>query len=102
MIMGGLSWFGLKGVGLEANPDCAGSIPHQLFMICQAMFAIITPALISGAIVERIRFRACVVFIVLWSTLSYDLVSGLRSQEEHEYEGLDVTEHGERAYHENI
>jgi Amt family ammonium transporter len=52
-ILGGLSWIGLKGVGVEANPDYAATIPHQLFMIYQAMFAIITPALVSGAIVER-------------------------------------------------
>jgi ammonium transporter, Amt family len=74
-IFGGLQWFGLQGVGLEANPDYAATIPHQLFMIYQAMFAIITPALISGAIVERFRFRSFAVFVVLWSTISYDLIA---------------------------
>jgi ammonium transporter, Amt family len=73
--VGGLHWFGLAGVGLDANPDYAATIPHQLFMIYQAMFAIITPALISGAIVERFRFRSFAVFVVLWSTISYDLIA---------------------------
>jgi Amt family ammonium transporter len=58
----------LNGVGLEAK----GSIPHVLFMAFQMMFAIITPALISGAFAERLRFSTYVVFIVLWGTLVYD------------------------------
>ncbi len=74
-IAGSLRWFGLSGVGMDPNPDYAGTIPHQLFMIYQAMFAIITPALISGAIVERMRFKAYALFILLWSTLVYDLVA---------------------------
>ena len=74
-LVGSLRWFGLSGVGLDPNPDYAGTIPHQLFMIYQAMFAIITPALISGAVVERMRFKAYVLFIVLWSTLVYDVVA---------------------------
>jgi ammonium transporter, Amt family len=73
--VGGLRWLGLGGVGLEPNPDYAPGIPHQLFMIYQAMFAIITPALISGSIVERMKFKSYVVFIFCWSTLSYDLVA---------------------------
>jgi Amt family ammonium transporter len=72
---GGLEWIGLEGVGLVPNPDYAPTIPHQLFMIYQAMFAIITPALISGAIVERMKFKAYALFILLWSTCSYDLVA---------------------------
>jgi Amt family ammonium transporter len=72
---GGLQWLGLGGVGLDPNPDYAARIPHQLFMIYQAMFAIITPALISGAIVERMKFRSYIVFIFCWSTISYDLVA---------------------------
>jgi len=72
---GGLQWLGLGGVGLEPNPDYSARIPHQLFMIYQAMFAIITPALISGAIVERMKFRSYLVFILCWSTISYDLVA---------------------------
>ena len=72
---GGLQWLGLGGVGLGPNPDYSPNIPHQLFMIYQAMFAIITPALISGAIVERMKFRSYLVFIFCWSTISYDLVA---------------------------
>ncbi|WP_442946658.1 ammonium transporter [Nostoc sp. 'Lobaria pulmonaria (5183) cyanobiont'] len=80
--IGGLQWLGLNGVGLEitdylkgSNPpevvSYAGTIPHQAFMIYQAMFAIITPALISGAIVERMSFRAYSLFVLLWSTFVY-------------------------------
>jgi Amt family ammonium transporter len=71
-LIGNLSWIGLKGVGLEPNPDYAATIPHQAFMIFQMMFAIITPALISGAIAERIKFSAYVVFMILWAFLVYD------------------------------
>jgi ammonium transporter, Amt family len=73
--VGGLQWLGLGGVGLEPYADYAPGIPHQLFMIYQAMFAIITPALISGAIVERMKFKAYFIFILLWSTIVYDLVA---------------------------
>ncbi|WP_442939945.1 ammonium transporter [Nostoc sp.] len=80
--IGGLQWLGLNGVGLEvtdylkgSNPaevvSYAATIPHQAYMIYQAMFAIITPALISGAIVERISFRAYALFVLLWSTFVY-------------------------------
>ncbi|MEH2370021.1 MAG: ammonium transporter [Nostoc sp.] len=80
--IGGLQWLGLNGVGLEvtdylkgSNPpevvSYAGTIPHQAFTIYQAMFAIITPALISGAIVERMSFRAYSLFVLLWSTFVY-------------------------------
>lgn len=72
---GGLQWLGLGGVGLGPNPDYSTRIPHQLFMIYQAMFAVITPALISGAIVERMKFKSYIVFIFCWSTLAYDLVA---------------------------
>ncbi len=74
-IAGSFAWLGLGGVGMTPNPDYAGTIPHQLFMMYQGMFAIITPALISGAIVERMKFKTYVVFILLWSTISYDLVA---------------------------
>ena len=74
-LFGNLSWLGLDGVGLTPNPDYGGTIPHQLFMIYQAMFAIITPALISGAIVERMKFKSYAVFILLWTTFSYDVVA---------------------------
>jgi ammonium transporter, Amt family len=73
--VGGLQWLGLAGVGLDPNPEYSARIPHQLFMIYQAMFAIITPALISGAIVERMKFKSYVVFIFCWSTLAYDLIA---------------------------
>lgn len=73
--VGGLQWLGLLGVGVQPEPEYAATIPHQLFMIYQAMFAVITPALISGAIVERMRFKAYLLFILLWSTISYDLVA---------------------------
>ena len=70
-IIGGLQWFGLHSVGLEPNPDYAATIPHQAFMMFQMMFAIITPALISGAFAERFKFSTYLVFILLWSTLVY-------------------------------
>jgi ammonium transporter, Amt family len=69
--VGGTSFAFLNGVdGNSAHPQ-AGSIPHNVFMIFQAMFAVITPALISGAIVERMKFKTYVVFIALWSLLIY-------------------------------
>ncbi|HAJ57619.1 MAG TPA: ammonia channel protein [Candidatus Omnitrophica bacterium] len=71
---GGLQWLGLNGVGLEPNADYAGTIPHQAFMIYQAMFAIITPALIIGAFAERMKFSAFLVFSILWATLVYNPV----------------------------
>jgi Amt family ammonium transporter len=70
-IIGGLEWVGLNGVGLEPNADYAATIPHQAFMIFQMTFAVITPALISGAFAERKRFKAFVVFTLLWATLVY-------------------------------
>ncbi len=71
-IIGSLSWLGLSGVGLDPYPDYAGTVPHQAFMIYQAMFAIITPALITGAIAERMKFKTFIVFTLLWTTLVYD------------------------------
>ena len=70
-LIGNLQWFGLQGVGLEPNPDYAATIPHQAFMMFQMMFAIITPALISGAFAERFKFSTYLVFVLLWSTLVY-------------------------------
>src|SRR5262245_9595894 len=61
----------LKGVGADPNTDYAGTIPHQTYMLFQLMFAIITPALISGAYAERIKFSAMVLFTVLWATIIY-------------------------------
>jgi Amt family ammonium transporter len=71
---GGFAWAGLNGVGLEPYANYAGTIPHQAFMIFQAMFAIITPALIVGAFAERMKFSSFLVFILLWATLVYDPV----------------------------
>jgi Amt family ammonium transporter len=71
-IIGGLDWLGLNGVGLEPNADYAATIPHQAFMLFQMMFAIITPALISGTIAERLKFKTYLVFITLWAILVYD------------------------------
>jgi Amt family ammonium transporter len=64
-------YFLLKGVGAAPNSDYAGTVPQQSFMLFQMMFAIITPALITGAIAERIRFSAYVLFTVLWMTVVY-------------------------------
>jgi Amt family ammonium transporter len=72
--LGGLSWAGLKGVGLEPNADYAATIPHQAFMIFQCMFAVITPALIIGAFAERIKFSAFLLFTILWATFVYNPV----------------------------
>lgn len=71
-IIGSLAWFGLNGVGAEPNADYAATIPHGAFMIYQMMFAIITPALITGAFAERVKFGSFLVFIILWATLIYD------------------------------
>ncbi|PWB46097.1 MAG: ammonia channel protein [Candidatus Methylomirabilota bacterium] len=71
-VIGSLAWVGLRGVGLEPNPDYAATIPHQAFMVYQMMFAAITPALITGAIAERMKFSAFLLFTILWATLIYD------------------------------
>jgi len=71
-LIGGLEWFGLNGVGLEPNADYAATVPHQAFMIFQMMFAVITPALITGAFAERMKFSSFLVFTLLWATLIYD------------------------------
>ena len=70
-VIGGLSWLGLGGVGDAPEPSLAATIPHSTFMLFQAMFAVITPALISGAIVERIRTKAYVLFVAIWSLVVY-------------------------------
>jgi len=71
-IIGKLDWMGLAGVGATPNPDYSKAIPHSVFMIFQAMFAIITPALIIGAYAERVKFSAFLVFTILWTTFVYD------------------------------
>jgi len=68
--IGGLDWLGLRHVGQEPGPYAA-TIPHQAYMLFQLMFAIITPALITGAFAERAKFSTFLVFVVLWSTLVY-------------------------------
>jgi len=74
-VIGGLGWVALKGVGFTPNPDYAGTVPHQAFMAFQMMFAVITPALITGAFAERVSFKAYVLFALLWSTLVYDPIA---------------------------
>lgn len=71
-LIGSLNWLGFKDVGMVPNPDYAATIPHQMFAMFQLMFAIITPALITGSIAERMRFPAFLAFMVLWATLIYD------------------------------
>lgn len=69
--IGDLSWIGLKDVSATEAGPYSDTIPHQAFMIFQAMFAIITPALVIGAFAERMKFSAFVLFIVLWVTIVY-------------------------------
>jgi Amt family ammonium transporter len=69
--LGGLKWLGLSGVGAAPEPAYAATVPHLAYFVFQGMFATITPALISGAIVERMSFRAYVLFIGLWSLVVY-------------------------------
>jgi len=71
-IIGNLDWIGLSGVGALPNADYSKTIPHSVFMIFQAMFAIITPALIIGAYAERVKFSAFLLFTILWATFVYD------------------------------
>jgi ammonium transporter, Amt family len=71
-IIGGLDWIGLRGVGAEPFDAYSKTIPHQVFMLFQMMFAIITPALITGAFAERKKFSAFLLFTVLWATIVYD------------------------------
>jgi Amt family ammonium transporter len=71
-IVGGLDWFGLKGVGMDPSADYGTTIPQVAFMIFQGMFAIITPALITGAFAERMKFSTFLIFILLWATFVYN------------------------------
>jgi ammonium transporter, Amt family len=70
-IIGGLDFAGFRGVGQTPNADYAPTIPHLAFAMYQMMFAVITPALITGAVAERMRFSAYVLFLALWSILVY-------------------------------
>lgn len=69
-VIGDFRWFGFEGVTWEAGPY-ASNIPHIAFAIFQMMFAVITPALITGAVVGRMRFKALFIFIIMWSVLVY-------------------------------
>ena len=71
-VIGGLEWFGLKGVGLQPSAVYATTVPQQVFMIYQCMFAVITPALITGAFAERMRFGPFLLFSLLWATFVYN------------------------------
>jgi ammonium transporter, Amt family len=71
-LIGGLNFLGFHGVAAAPNPDYAKTIPHGLFAAFQMMFAVITPALITGAFVERVRFKSFLLFSLIWATLVYD------------------------------
>jgi len=73
-IIGSLNWAGLRAVSMDPYPAYSATVPHRLFMIYQCMFAVITPALISGAFAERMKFKTYLVFILVWSTIVYDPV----------------------------
>jgi Amt family ammonium transporter len=70
-VIGGLDWVGLREVGLAPHPTYGATIPHQAFMVFQLMFAAITPALITGAFAERMKFGSMVLFSILWSVAVY-------------------------------
>ncbi len=70
-LIGGFDFIGLRGVGAAPNADYAATIPHTAFMAFQMMFAVITPALITGAFAERKRFKAFVIFTLAWATFVY-------------------------------
>jgi Amt family ammonium transporter len=74
-VIGGLDWIGLRNVGVMPNPDYAATIPALAFMIFQAMFAVITPALIVGSFADRMKFSSFIAFVLLWATLVYDPVA---------------------------
>jgi Amt family ammonium transporter len=74
-VIGSLKWAGLSGVGLDPYPAYAATVPHQAFMIFQMMFAVIAPALITGAFAERFKFKTYLVFLILWSTFVYDPIA---------------------------
>ena len=73
--IGSLEYIGLMGVGAEPSSIYAGTVPHLAFMVFQAMFAVITVALITGAVVERIKFSALLIFSTLWLTVVYSPVA---------------------------
>jgi Amt family ammonium transporter len=71
-LIGSLNWLGLHNVGFLPNPDYAATIPHQAYMVFQLMFAIITPALMTGAFAERMKFPTFLIFSLAWATFIYD------------------------------
>jgi len=71
-LIGGLNHLGFQGVGAIPHNGYSKTIPHELFAAFQMMFAVITPALITGAFVERVKFKAFLLFSILWATLVYD------------------------------
>jgi Amt family ammonium transporter len=73
--IGGLQWLGLRGVGAEPNLTYAATVPQEAYMIFQAMFAVITPALIAGAFAERMKINAFIVFTLAWATIVYNPIA---------------------------
>lgn len=71
-LIGGLNFLGFQNVGASPNADYSKTIPHTLFAAFQMMFAVITPALITGAFVERVKFKSFLLFSLLWATMVYD------------------------------
>src|SRR5882724_7350836 len=80
-VLGDFSHAFLRGVGVDPNPDYAGTIPHLTFMIYQMMFAVITPALITGATAERMKFSGTCLFLTLWFLVVYAPLAHMRSEE---------------------
>ena len=74
-LIGSLQFIGLNGVGAAPDPNYAPTIPASVFMIYQAMFAIITPVLITGAFADRMKFSTFIVFTLLWTTIVYDPIA---------------------------
>jgi len=74
-LIGSMQWFGLHGIRPDSVSEYASSIPHMAFMLFQMKFAIITPALITGAFAERVKFKAFIVFTLIWTTFVYDPVA---------------------------
>jgi ammonium transporter, Amt family len=74
-VIGSFAWLGFNGVGAAPYPDYAPTIPHAAYAVFQMMFAVITPALITGAFAERKRFAAFAIFTVLWATFVYDPIA---------------------------
>jgi ammonium transporter, Amt family len=73
--IGSLTYFGSRWVSMDPFPVYGATVPHRLFMIYQCMFAVITPALISGAFAERMKFKTYLIFVLLWTTLVYDPIA---------------------------